>query len=84
VLSGETNEHREYQFSELHGEPGQPDTRMVFDGRYKLSERAGDTTGLYDLQEDPAELINLAARDAENMARLRDVLDTEFGPMEDA
>jgi choline-sulfatase len=84
VLTGASEEHREYQFSELHGAPGRPETRMVFDGRYKLSERAGDTPQLYDLQEDPAELINLAGRDEQAVARLRGVLDAEFGPMEDA
>ncbi|MBD3292963.1 MAG: sulfatase-like hydrolase/transferase [Armatimonadia bacterium] len=81
VLRGEEDEHREYQFSELHGEPGRSETRMVFDGRHKLIERAGDLAQLYDLAEDPGELINLVERDTKTVARLRDVLDDQFGPL---
>lgn len=84
VLGGATDQHRDYQLSELHGSPGRPETRMVFDGRHKLIERAGDLPQLYDLADDPAELLNLAETDDVTASRLREVLDAEFGPMEEA
>ncbi|WP_259618502.1 sulfatase family protein [Paenibacillus doosanensis] len=52
-LKGEQAEHKAYQFSELNN------TRMIFDGRYKLIENHNDINELYDLQDDPQELINL-------------------------
>ncbi len=83
VLRGEADKHREYQISELDGTPGSPDSRMVFDGRYKLIERRGDLTQLYDLAEDPGELINLAEEDTATAERLSDVLDAETGAVDD-
>ncbi|MCR8632160.1 sulfatase [Paenibacillus radicis (ex Xue et al. 2023)] len=49
----ETEHHKEYQFSELNN------VRMIFDGRYKFIENHNDLNELYDLQNDPHELVNI-------------------------
>lgn len=56
--------HKDYQFSELNN------TRMIFDGRYKLIENHNDINELYDLQEDPHELTNLVDHRPEQVRRL--------------
>jgi len=53
-LRGQPDAHKSYQFSELNN------SRMVSDGRYKYIENHNDVAELYDLQEDPQELRNLA------------------------
>jgi len=56
----------------LYGEVGrdQGATRMVHDGRYKLIYyAAGNDVQLFDLQDDPEELINLAATTAYHSKR---------------
>ena len=55
---------------------------MVFDGRHKLIERAGDVAQLYDLADDPAELMNLAEREPAMVSRLHELLTDELGPTE--
>lgn len=45
--------HKPYQYSEL------TNTRMIFDGRYKFIENHNDLNELYDLHEDPHELVNI-------------------------
>lgn len=73
LLSYERDEHRQYQISELL------DWRMICDGRYKYIQRPGDLQQLYDLQEDPDELNNLA-NDAPNRVRaMRDRLEADVG-----
>lgn len=39
--------------------------RCIFDGRYKLVINLLDTDEMYDLQEDPDEMVNLIMRKAE-------------------
>ena len=53
VLSGGEAVHRECQFSELSN------TKMIFDGRYKLIESENDRSELYDLENDRSEINNL-------------------------
>ena len=54
ILRGKADTAREFQVSEL------ADSRMLFDGRYKFVEHDNDKDELYDLEEDPRELRNLA------------------------
>ncbi|RTE05433.1 sulfatase family protein [Paenibacillus whitsoniae] len=56
--------HKPYQLSEL------TNTRMIFDGRYKYIENHNDAMELYDLQEDPQELRNLAKERPETVRSL--------------
>ena len=54
---------------------GLGDWRMVFDGRYKLiTGFRGVETRLYDLHEDPHEVVDLAAKDPARVAKLRDLM----------
>jgi arylsulfatase len=58
----------------LYGEigRGQRATRMVHDGRYKLIYyAAGNCTQLFDLQEDPEELVDLADKTECSIERLK-------------
>lgn len=64
-LSGQAADHKPYQFSELNN------TRMVFDGRYKLIENHNDIDELYDLQDDPQELRNVLQASPDIARRLR-------------
>jgi arylsulfatase A-like enzyme len=64
VLAGERSSHREIVCSGLDA------WRMVFDGRYKLVEDDQAGTLLFDLQEDPAELRNLADTHPAEVERL--------------
>jgi arylsulfatase len=65
VLRGERRSHREVVRSGLGG------WRMAFDGRYKLVRDEQEGTLLFDLENDPTELRNLAADRPEVVARLR-------------
>ncbi len=64
VLRGERRTHREVVRSGLGG------WRLAFDGRYKLVRDEQEGTLLFDLQEDPLELHNLATERPEVVARL--------------
>ncbi|TBL79134.1 sulfatase [Paenibacillus thalictri] len=63
-LKQEVGPHKTFQFSELNN------TRMIFDGRYKLIENHNDLDELYDLQEDPYELDNIIEERPEQAQRL--------------
>jgi arylsulfatase A-like enzyme len=69
LLEGKTRSHREHMLS------GLGDWRMVFDGRYKLiTGFRGVETRLFDLHEDPNEVVDLAAKDPARVAKLRDLM----------
>ena len=69
LLEGKTRTHRQHMLSSL-GE-----WRMVFDGRYKLiTNFKGVETRVYDLHEDPDEVVDLAAEDPARVAKLRDLM----------
>jgi len=65
ILKGYTDNHKEYQVSELAR------TRMIFDGRYKYIENHNDLSELYDLEEDPYELNNIIENVPDLAKRLR-------------
>jgi len=65
ILRGEADKARESQVSEL------ADSRMLFDGRYKFVDHDNDQGELYDLEEDPSELRNLAGHDRERSMRMK-------------
>ena len=73
VLEGKRMDHREIAVSALHN------WRLIYDGRYKLVEREGNSPLLFDLAQDPLETRNLFAADmaqANGEAhRLRSALD---------
>jgi arylsulfatase A-like enzyme len=79
LLSGATQRHRP------HVRSGLDDWRMVFDGRHKLVRQipagasgtppAGPSMRLFDLQDDPWETHDLAARLPEEVARLAPLLE---------
>jgi len=64
--------HRQVQVSELG------DWRMVTDGRYKLITAPEKPAVLYDLQNDPAEITDVAGMHFEELARLTTHLAREF------
>ncbi|MCB0106752.1 MAG: sulfatase-like hydrolase/transferase, partial [Caldilineaceae bacterium] len=67
-LSMVGNEQREWCYCEI--DEGVHATRMIRDGRYKLIYYAtGNVRQLFDMQEDPQELVNLA-NDADHAAVL--------------
>ena len=68
LLEGRTDSHREAVLSGLR------DWRLAFDGRYKLVTGFGDEDILWDLEADPMETENLAAKQPEAARRLRDAL----------
>ena len=82
VLSGTTDQHRDYVLSGLVSPKGA--WHLVFDGRYKLVriEAAGSSserqTLLFDLQEDPWEDHNIANAEPSIVARLNACLDREL------
>jgi arylsulfatase A-like enzyme len=71
VLTGETEAHREYVFSQLGN------WTMCFDGRYKLVLEAEKAPALYDLREDPRECRDIAAQHPEIVHRLRNQAERE-------
>jgi len=73
LLQGEEMEPRAAQISELR------DSRMIFDGRYKFVENDGDRDELYDLQQDPKELENLADKEPGRREKMRSRLRAELG-----
>lgn len=74
LLEGRRSSHREYVISGLE------EWRMVFDGRYKLVLfSTGEDPILFDLEADPTEDVNIAARNEQVVARLRGVLAEECG-----
>jgi len=71
LLEGSVEQHRDYVLSGLY------DWRMVFDGRYKLVTGADPSPLLYDFQEDPNEIENVADANPDVVARLTRILETE-------
>lgn len=65
LLYGEKEKHKLYQFSELNN------TRMIFDGRYKLIQSHNDRSELYDLEKDPQELCNIIEYEPEKTRALQ-------------
>lgn len=53
---------RQEAVAELHGQRFSYTQRVVWDARYKYVFNAFDFDELYDLRDDPAELVNLAGR----------------------
>lgn len=51
--------------------------RMVFDGRYKLVRGLPEEPTLFDLETDPDEAVNVAAKHPDVVARLQAILDKE-------
>jgi arylsulfatase len=68
LLEGRTRKHRDYVLSGLAG------WRMVNDGRYKLIRGYGKETLLYDMQTDPLENTNIAAKAQADVRRLEKLL----------
>ncbi|MCY3971465.1 MAG: hypothetical protein OXG74_16145, partial [Acidobacteria bacterium] len=68
LLEGRTDSHREVVLSGLN------DWRLAYDGRYKLVTGFGSEDILWDLEADPMETENLAAKQPEVVRRLREVL----------
>lgn len=75
LLGGRVAAHRPYVVC------GLDQWRLIYDGRYKLVLRAEGAPLLFDLQQDPAEDINLADRPeyCEVGERLRKALEQETG-----
>lgn len=75
LLAGRADAHRPYVVC------GLDDWRLIYDGRYKLVLRAGDMPSLFDLQQDPGEEVNLAARPEYRAVvdRLGDALERQTG-----
>jgi len=65
VLKGETDQHKEYQYSELLN------TQMLYDGHYKWIRNTNDLDELYDLKNDPQELHNCFSEHPEVIQRMR-------------
>jgi arylsulfatase A-like enzyme len=72
LLSGAGGAHRGAVRSALRS--ANYDWRLAFDGRYKLVEAAGAAPRLYDLEADPGEDVDLAARCPAEVARLTPAL----------
>lgn len=70
LLAGEEDSHRDLLFSGLR------DWRTVFDGQYKLiaGYEREDSAMLFDLQEDPLENEDLAARRPDVVKQLREAI----------
>lgn len=73
LLRGETDEHREVVLSVLPGH------RAIFDGRYKLVYRDGQIPVLFDRDQDPDELRNIADERPEVLTPLLQRLGEELG-----
>lgn len=74
VLEGASDQHREYLFSSLDHQ-GVWD--LVFDGRYKYVTGGQAGEALYDMQEDPNEMQNIAATSPEK-TRLQAALEAHL------
>lgn len=68
VLEGQDEKHRDYVTSGLDG------WNMIFDGRYKCIMRETSDPVLFDIHEDPHELVNIAATLAHRVSQLADSL----------
>lgn len=65
-------DHRDVAVAEYHGEPETLYTqRMVRSGRYKFVFNGPDRNELYDLEDDPHELVNLVEHPEYEETRLR-------------
>ncbi len=71
VLEGQRESHRAVVVSELDS------WRMIFDGRYKLVLEDGAQPLLFDLLEDPSELVNVAGSNGAEVERLTRALEKE-------
>ncbi|MFC1454105.1 sulfatase [Verrucomicrobiota bacterium] len=76
VLEGQCEKHRDYVLSGLN------DWSMVFDGRYKYVIRTELSPLLYDIQEDPQELINIAQTQPHFASKLAGILKSGTGKPE--
>ena len=65
LLLGQTDRHRDCAFSEIRRH------RALRTGRYKYISTVNDSPELYDLQEDPDELTNLAEARPDVLAEMR-------------
>jgi arylsulfatase A-like enzyme len=68
VIEGRTRAHREYVLSGLN------DWRMAWDGRYKLVTGFKGQTMLFDLERDPLENDDIAAKNPAQVKRLKELL----------
>ncbi len=73
MLSGGSDVHRKFQVSELTR------SRMIYDGRFKFIENDDDRPELYDLAQDPQELVNLSSAEPNTCRDLRDALHRYLG-----
>jgi arylsulfatase A-like enzyme len=68
VLEGTTRTHRNHLRSGLNK------WRLAWDGRYKLITGFGEEDLLFDLENDPLENVNLAAKMPERVQKMRELL----------
>jgi arylsulfatase A-like enzyme len=68
LLEGKTRKHREFARS------GLGNWRAVWDGRYKLVRGFSEETELFDMESDPQEDHNIAARSKDMVERLSEVI----------
>jgi arylsulfatase len=73
ILAGETDAHRDIAVSALN------DWQMIWDGRLKLVLQEGQPDRLFDLEEDPEEVHNLASEKPELVTAFKSRLVTEVG-----
>lgn len=76
LLEGQCEEHREHVISGLN------EWSMIFDGRYKCVTGVKSSAMLFDVQEDPHELVDIADSHAKIVAQLADTLRRETGRRE--
>ena len=70
LLEGLNEEHRKYQVSALSPK-NQENWKIISDGKYKLVAREGAADLLYDIEEDPWELKDIASAQPEVIERLK-------------
>jgi arylsulfatase A-like enzyme len=70
-LEGRCEKHRDYVTSGLN------DWNMIFDGHYKCVVGANASPMLFDIQEDPQELMNIADTHPQIVSQLVEKLDSE-------
>jgi arylsulfatase A-like enzyme len=70
LLHGEKEKLRDVHYAEYHGDwYGHYTARMVTDGRWKVVWNLGDLGELYNLQDDPYEMINLFYQEKHHATR---------------
>ena len=78
LLKGKVEKHRNFVISELNqtNKNGRKtEWKLVFDGRYKLVLHEKETLELWDLQNDPEELIDISESQPEKTAELVKILE---------